>query len=554
MSIDKILVERIISGLRRTAVKKPSKWAETYRQMKDGMWRFDRHPWLKGMHDSEKEYNVGQKAAQMGYTETLLNLVFYGIDIKCMDCLYVLPNKNPDASDFSATRFGPALAMSPHLQNLFTNTDNVGVKSTGTASLYVRGSHSRPGLKGLPINYLFLDEVAEFNEENIPLALARTDGQTEKLIWMISTPTVDGFGISKYYDERSDQRHFFFKCPSCSRKVELKFPESLVIVGEDENDQRVKESHLICTECKSELPHKQKKIWLANNEWVPTTQNRDWAGFTISQLYSTTVSPEDIARFYFRSLYHQPTEVEFYNSKLGMPHKIKGACVTDEDLDYCILHGRKNKRSEPPHSLGNGVYTMGVDVGPRVIHYEIARWQIDFAKGKGDISNCGLPAVALHGKVQEFSELDDLMNKYGVRFCVIDANPERRKAAEFAKRFFGRVKLCIFGSNISGKNYVDSKVEYHNDPVIVVDRTSWLDQALGRFRNHTISLPLDTDIEYRTQVKEPVKTYKKDHDGNPVATYLTAGSRDDHYAFSRLYNEIAFIFSMSLNQASNISN
>ena len=222
-NLDRVLVERLVSGLRRSAVKTPSKWAETYRKVKDGPWTFKHFPWLREMHDSTAFKNVGQKSAQMGFTETLLNLTFYAIDIRGLDCLYVLPNKNPDASDFSSGRFAPALALSPHLQNLFTDTDNVGHKRAGAANLYIRGSQSRAGLKSLPINYLLMDEVAEFVEENIPLAFARTDGQLEKRIWMVSTPTIDGHGIGKYWDD-SDKRHFFFKCPSCSRRIELKFP------------------------------------------------------------------------------------------------------------------------------------------------------------------------------------------------------------------------------------------------------------------------------------------------------------------------------------------
>ncbi len=39
----------------------------------------------------ESILNVGKKSAQMGYTETVLNLTFFKIDIERIDCLYVLP-------------------------------------------------------------------------------------------------------------------------------------------------------------------------------------------------------------------------------------------------------------------------------------------------------------------------------------------------------------------------------------------------------------------------------------------------------------------------------
>jgi hypothetical protein len=547
-NLKEIMLERVVSGLRRAAVKKPSKWAELYRAMPSGRWSFKHYPWLKDMHDSEAEYNVGQKSAQMGFTETLLNLTFYAIDIRGFDCLYLMPNKNPDASDFSSGRFGPALALSPHLQNLFTDTDNVGHKRAGAANLYVRGAQSRSGLKGLPINYLMMDELAEFNKDNIPLAFARTDGQIEKKIWMISTPTFEGHGIGIYW-EKSDKRHFFFKCPSCSKHIELKFPDSVVICGVDEHDPDVQKSHLICTECKVKLPHEAKSDWLSNNLWVPELPDRDIAGFTISQLYSYTVSPQELVKFYFQSLHNVSFEVEFYNSKLGVPHVVSGHRVTDKDIQNCIATGAHNTRSTPDPSAYRGqLMTMGVDVGPRKIHYEIAKWDVDLSKFQGDVNVCSKPTIATHGVALEFEELDKLMQEYGILSCVIDGNPERRKAAEFAKRFFGRVRLCFFGRNIHGKTFVDSKVEYNGDPVIMVDRTTWLDQSLGRFINGTISLPRDTDLEYRVQVMEPVKTYKPDADGNPVATYISV--KDDHYAFSRCYNEMAlpFVAALGTNQ------
>src|SRR2546423_8716459 len=120
-ALQQLFLERLSSGLKRHSLTKPSKWAEAYRIMGPpfpGKWTFRYHPWLREMHDSTAEFNVGQKAAQMGYTETMLNIVFYKIDVGSIDCLYVLPSKTPDASDFSAARFDPALELSPHLSKI----------------------------------------------------------------------------------------------------------------------------------------------------------------------------------------------------------------------------------------------------------------------------------------------------------------------------------------------------------------------------------------------------------------------------------------------------
>ena len=59
-----------------------------------GLWTFDHHPWLREMMDSEDQFCVGQKAAQMGFTEVALNRSFYKLDIKKVSVLYILPSKS----------------------------------------------------------------------------------------------------------------------------------------------------------------------------------------------------------------------------------------------------------------------------------------------------------------------------------------------------------------------------------------------------------------------------------------------------------------------------
>lgn len=529
------MLNRISSGLNRLAVTTPSKWAETYRMMPEGLWNFSKHPWLREMHDSQAEKNVGQKAAQMGYTETLLNLAFFTIDVLARDVLYVLPNSSPNASDFSSGRFDPALELSPHLKTLFSDVHNIGHKRAGSANLYVRGSHSRSGLKSLPISTLLLDEVAEFVQENIPLAFERVSGQdlAKRIIWMISTPTVEGFGISVYYNY-SDKKEFFFKCPSCSRHITLKFPESLVICGNNHLDPDIRKSHLICHECKAMLPHEDKTLFLNNSsKWVPQVANREWSGFTINQMYSTTIRPSDVVESYFKAQINPADEVEFFNSKLGMSHEVKGARVSDDDVDQCIYKGMKNRSND---KIPNGIITMGIDVG-NFFHYEIDLWiPVGYA---GDI-NLSYKCINLkHDKTRDIADIDRLMYEYRVLYAVIDAQPERRTSVDFCLRHPNRAAACFFGRGIRGKTIQKPKDSFDAESLVIVDRSSWLDLSLGRFRNYGISLPIDTSLEYREHIKAPVKHYNKDEDGNPVAKYLTQGNLPDHFAFARCYAEVA---------------
>ena len=253
----------IAARLTAATVTRADLWALQYRYIGEpfpGRFTFKYHPWTKEMLCSDAEENAGQKAAQMGFTDSVgINRAFYVIDQKKQDVLYVLPAKTPDATDFSSGRFDPALERSEYLRSLFTNVNNVGLKRAGTNSLYVRGSRSRSAMKSLPVGLIVLDESDEFDEEAVVLVRERISGQREgaRQLWHLSTPSIPNHGVNIPFT-LSDQRHFFFKCPSCSKLIELTYPESIVVTADDPNDLKINESHYICTECKKPLPSEIK--------------------------------------------------------------------------------------------------------------------------------------------------------------------------------------------------------------------------------------------------------------------------------------------------------
>lgn len=540
-TIAELIKARIAFGLSRKSIALCSQWAEKYRVMGQpfpGKWTFKYHPWVREMHDYDGNW-VGQKAAQMAYTETALNRIFYTMDINQQDTLYVLPAKTPDAGDFSSGRFDTALQLSKHLERMFSDVKNIGHKKAGHVNLYIRGSRSRSGLKSIPVGIIIFDEVDEMNLENIPLAEERSSGQTIKQNIKISTPRIDNFGINKYFQETT-QEQFFFPCPSCSKLINLEFPRNIVITAESIIDKRIQETYLICHECKNKLYHKEKTIFLANGKWVPKHQDRAVRGFHISQLYSSTVSPPELAKSYLKSLNDATEEQEFHNSKLGTTHAVKGSKLQDEEIENCV-GDHKNEEATP-----QGIITLGVDVG-KWLHYAVTQWRLPRHHGVGDINMYARGRLIAYGKLAQFEQLDGLMYKYRVRHAVIDAHPERRKATEFANRWYGYARICFYGNAINGK-----EIQLGTDEqTVTVDRTSWLDQSLGRFRKKTISIPCDTDLEYKSHMKALVRIYEKDKTGNPVGRYVK-GNDEDHYAHAQNYSEIALPLAATINRSTNM--
>ena len=324
--------------------------------------------------------------------------------------------------------------------------------------------------------------------------------------------------------------------------TELVFPDCLVMTSDVISDPKILESYIICKECLGKLPHEDKVTFLQDGEWVPSFENRMVRGFHVNQLYSTTEAPSKIAISYLRGLTNPEDETEFYNSKLGIPHEVEGARITDGFLDQCVgeyISGPKK----------HGIVTMGIDVG-KFLHYEIASWSLSESEKSNSLIDA-VPQVIAAGKVENFEDLDAILKEYRVLFAVIDANPERRKALEFAQRFYGLVKLCFYGMGVSGK---ELHMHAEEDCTITVDRTSWMDAALSRFKNQLISLPKDISIEYRSHLKIPTRTYEKDKRGNPVGRFLTPANAADHFAHARTYSEIALAIVVSQDVAKDINN
>src|SRR5262249_43948910 len=150
--------------------------------------------------------------------------------------------------------------------------------------------------------------------------------------------------------------------------------------------------------------------------------------------YSCAMRPGEFAKSVLMAEIDPSAQQELYNSKLGLPHVVDGARVTDDDLE---TSKRGHKRAEARGGLGRFL-TMGVAVG-KFLHWEIDEWLLPPpGTAAVDINIVSKVRVLTHGKVREFEELDALMRDFAIGFCVIDANPERRKALEFANRWFGR--------------------------------------------------------------------------------------------------------------------
>ena len=520
------------------------------------LFNFKHHPWAYEMHTCNDEQIVGQKSAQMGYTEVCMNRAFYANDILGETVLYVLPTKS-NASDFSNGRFDPALEASPHLQGLYSDVKNVGLKRAGAASLYIRGSGSRSELKSIPASKMFFDEVDEMDTTQIVLAFERMMGQDFVQSFLISTPSYDNVGIN-YFFKDSSQDHFFFRCPHCGKFITMVFDiedeskSSLVITGDDPSSKEVLKSFYKCYECQGVLKHEEKPnyINLDNCQWVPKYSDRHIRGFHVNQFnsHARAAKPSNMAITFLRSRTSPEEEQEFYNNKLGITHAVEGARITDKMIANC-MGGHVMLESASPK---NRIVTMGIDPGHSTHYYEICEYIIDNNSPIKDINLLTKARLIKCGIAYSFDEFPKLYQQYKVNYAVIDAQPQKELSLRFCQKV-QNAKYCYYTDGLRTRKDMRFAENDPDDYMLTVDRTLWLDISLGRFKSGRILLPKDCPTLYKDHIKTNIRAYHKDKNGNPVGKYVKGEKERDDYAHARNYCEIALPFAVSLLHHRNIS-
>lgn len=539
-----------------------SRWAEKRRIMGKpiaGPYKFDRHPWCREMHDSTASKNVYYKAAQCGATEAGgINRAFYRLDILKESVLYVMPTRS-NATDFSKSRFTPALAMSPYIKDMFTETNSESIKVAGSATLFLRGSRGDSNLKGIPCAEMILDEVDEMDMTQVFLADERLSGHDEIYISYISTPTVPGFGVDFLY-QTTTKEHFFFKCPHCSRSIELRWPDSFELCGSSLGDPDVAKSHIKCYECNHKLDHATKQEWLKDGWWEVTNQNGnpDERGFHINQMYSmaNAVRPEKFAEAYFRGLMFEAAADEFQKSKLGQAAITSGSKVDDEMITKAMVKQPYKSGKEVRPRDASKLITMGIDQG-KWCYAEVCEWRIPrFQKNLNEVA---VPRVLFAGTFNEQIEgdwkmLHEWMRYWNVTHAVLDIDPNRLEAERFRLAFKHHVTLNQWRTGVTGSQ-IKMTDEFGSFPVMTSHRAHWMDMGLSRFRSDPgrILLPTNISQQYRDHMMAPTRSYKKKKDGGYVMEYLTPHDKPDHFALCRSYNELALVRAASVQHNKDIT-
>ncbi|MCL4295662.1 MAG: phage terminase large subunit family protein [Anaerolineae bacterium] len=499
-------------------------WAIIQRRWLDPKNQFDlsRHLYLKDIYNETAREIIVKKASQLGLSEWLVSYALHACDERKLDVVYLMPTER-GVSDFSQTRFGPALEASPYLAGIIVGgadksgkrgSDQVMLKRVGDSFLYFRGGQvSKEGkahqLKSIPGDVLVLDELDEMDSRAPEIARKRLSHSETAEVRAISTPTYPGRGIDLEW-ARSDQREWFLKCGHCGQWQFLTINHIVTVWDDLErpvawHGQAEERAFAACRKCGREMDR------LAKGVWVPQFPGREVAGFHPTRLISPLADLLAIVQSLQTT--NETKRRETVNQDLGETYTPRGGQLTDEILDACRReYGHGPYPNERP--------VMGVDVG-KVLH-GVIRGERGPASGEWP--------QRWAGEMESWDELGRMMRRFKVKRVVIDAEPETTKAREFQAAWPPGVVWLAY---VVGPSKDIDPIQWNEEELrLNMDRTRTLDKVLARFYEGKNTLPANAREvkDYYAQLKAPVRVLETNQRGRTVATYIEKGP--DHLAFA----------------------
>lgn len=540
-------------------------WSFRHRRIHGHEFSLRRFPPLEGIYQDDHPHIAIIKPAQRGVSEYAINFACFALeegtrkwapDQDGLNVAYILPTLGA-LSDFSKERLSGLKEESEHLRRMFGQGqfDAVTFKKVGASYLYLRGGWSEAALLTFPADVLILDEYDKIAPRAVQLARRRLNASEIKREIDISTPTIPGRGIHALY-RQSDRRVYEQPCPHCGEWVRYDFLRDVRVDGETFDDVALADGSkqrgwkrldaeqvrraavaLTCPNCRLGVDDAARCApgrWRAEEPdvvgvrgyWIPPLA---FPFVDLTTLAVAAVDPEPT------------TQTEFFRSDLGVPFDTAGSRITE-----AMLAGLAAQL--PGGQLPSGVEwretTMGVDVG--------ARFNVRITSRGPSLGGVDL-YCRLKTTVGAWSDLDDLLRRYQVRRCVVDAMPELHGAQEFAKRHPGVVMRAFYPKMVDADLFRTAaseaaKSEREGLRELGVDRGAAADEIPDDVVNINRTLAMDTvyasiaearqhwpaaiasDRQVVAQMTSPTRVVSEDKRGQPRAEWEHAAPDHDFHA------------------------
>lgn len=317
-----------------------SEWADNFRVLtsvsaEPGRWRTNRTPYLKEPMDRFTDPLIEKIVlcfgAQLGKTETELNMIGYALDQTSSPTMMVYPT-DTIAKFASDKRVQPMIKSVKSISDKFDESSKLLELDFNNGNYMVLvGANSPSSLSSRSIKYLFFDEIDKYpafagkEADPIKLATERTKTFVDKKIVMVSTPTVESGNIWQAFMSANERRQYYVPCPHCGVSQVLKFKQIKWPEEHNDNADMIRDTaYYECEHCGEHIYDKHKMEMLRSGEWRAVNESQSKVrsvSYHLSSIYSPWVTFGDVAYEFKNSKGTPATLMNFINSWLAEPWK-----------------------------------------------------------------------------------------------------------------------------------------------------------------------------------------------------------------------------------------
>lgn len=461
---------------------------------------FTDHLYLYDIYADRSTDLVAMKAAQVGMStlEVLKNM--YDAKHQRLDIIYTMPT-DEDVRLFVGGSVNRIIENNPILLDYTKDKDSIEQKSIGSSIIHFRGTWGARKAQSTPADRLVHDEIDTSKQVVIDGYQARLQHSKHKQTHVFSHPSFPGVTTDIYW-KRSDQKHWFIKCPHCNfwqfLSWDLVKPERMSI--------DIEKRCFHCKKCRKVLSDQDRR----DGQWVAKYPGRAMSGYWIPLLIAPYISAD-----YIINKFNGPkavTPFEFSTKVIGKPHN-------DSAAKLLRKHFMQNLTGSPWAPPEDARVIIGIDTGLR----------LDFVMGTKD-------GLFFQGDTDKYETLDGYMRRWPKAIAVIDAGGDLIGSRAFAARWVGRVFLCYL-TNDRKKNELLKWGEGDEHGAVSADRDRMIQLVVGEFRDRRLPVHGTEDdwYEYYTDWANLTRIEVLDKETGVVKGRKWVRSGRDHRALATVF-------------------
>jgi len=460
---------------------------------------FTNHLYLFDIYADQADDLVVMKGAQVGMTTAQILRNHHAAKGQRMDIIYTMPT-DADVKVMVGGKVNRIIANNPCMLADVADKDSIEQKQIATSMEYFRGTWTKKAAIAVTADRLAHDELDSSKLDVVSDYQARLQHSKFKQTHVYSHPSVPETGVHAWW-MRSDQKHWFVKCPHCQFWQYLSWNTTDPSKMSVDFERRA----FVCKKCRGILPDSVR----ATGQWVAKFPGRPISGYWVPLL----IAPLTSAGYLIDKFKDPNTTPEFFTTKLlGLPY-------ADGQAKLLRRHFFQNLTGKQWAPDTDERIVIGVDTGLR----------IDYVMGNK-------AGIFYHGDSEDYRELDQHMKRWPKAIAIVDAGGDLIGSRAFAARWPGRVFFCYTGGDRKTKELVKWGTGNEHGAVIA-DRNRMIQLVVGEFRDKRIPVHGTEDewFEYYSDWSNLSRIKILDPDTNQVKGHKWVRAGRDHRALATVY-------------------